>query len=112
MSDVSPPLHVPGLRHQHITDRAFADYLDRVGHERIRAALRPVLYHNVVAPSSIDQQPPFAKVVATRFLHVDVLARLARHNGSRCMPMIWRRDDNGMNGLVVQHNAKITSDIR
>ena len=73
----------------------------------LRAALRAVLHHDLVAAGGLEQQSAFAEVVAARLLHVDVLARLAGQNGRRGVPVIGRGDDHGVDRLVVEHAPQV-----
>src|SRR5436309_35130 len=45
--------------------------------------------------------------VARRLPRVDVLTRLAGHHGHQGVPVVGRRDGNGVDALVVEQPAKV-----
>ena len=54
-----------------------------------------------------DEDLPFARVVAAWFLDVDVLAGLRRERSHRRVPMVWRRDEEGVHFFIFEHTAEI-----
>jgi hypothetical protein len=107
VTDVSSRLHVPRLGHEHVADHAFSQHLNGAGNQLVRATLRAMLHDDVVPPGRIQQQAALAVVVTTRFLDVDVLSRIAGHDGCRRVPMVGRGNDDRVDRRVVQHVAKI-----
>ena len=111
VANTSATLDIPSLGHQYVTDDPFAQHLDTAGNQPIRSTLSPLLHDDPMAASRIDQQAAFAKVVALRFLHINMFARFAGHDCDGRVPMVRRRDHNAIDGFVIQHAAEITNSL-
>ena len=66
-----------------------------------------MLHHALVPPRGLDEQSPFAKVVAAWFFDVDVLACLAGQNGRGGVPVVWGGNHHGVHRWVVQDAPQI-----
>ena len=84
--------------------RTAVDRLDDAGPA---SPLRAVLDDAVVLARRFDDQLAFARVVGAGLLDVNVLARLAREDRHRRVPVVGRHDRDGVNRLVFQHPAEI-----
>ena len=69
--------------------------------------LRAALDDAAVLPSGRHHLPAFPDVVRERFLHIDVLSRLAGPNGGQRMPMVGGGQDDGVHFFALKHSAEI-----
>ena len=60
-----------------------------------------------ILPRRLDDPTPLDDVVADRLLDVDVLARLAPHDGDQGMPVVGGRDRDRVDRLVVEQAAEV-----
>jgi hypothetical protein len=67
--------------------------------------LAPRLHDTVVPLGGGDHCPTFGDRQAERLFDVDVFARLASVDGGQGMPVIGRRDDNGVDVLAIEQPA-------
>src|SRR5947209_20468591 len=69
--------------------------------------LRAGLHDAVVFAGGVHHLAAFANEQRTRLLDVYILPRRARHDGEQSMPMIWCRDDHGLDFPVFEQLSKI-----
>jgi hypothetical protein len=112
MSDVVAALNVPSLGNQHITDNAFAQHLYPVGNDLHAATLRAMLNDSLVTSRRLYQQPSLAQVMRTRLFNIDMLARVAGHDGSRRVPMVRSGNHNSVDSRVIENLAQIGGLLR
>src|SRR5262249_2825531 len=94
-ADAAARLVAQAARHEQPAIAARADVLDRVDHGTA-ARLRAVLDDDVVPARRRDGDATFLDVVAGRLFDIDVLAGLSRPDGHQRVPVIRRRDRDGV----------------
>jgi hypothetical protein len=55
----------------------------------------------------LDDHLGFARILAARFFDVDMFARLQRKQGGGCVPEIRRRNEDGVERLILEKLPKI-----
>src|SRR5207253_2237989 len=73
----------------------------------LAALLAPGLEDDLIGLDGIDDLAAFADGVRQWLLAVDVLLRLRRHDARDRMPMVRRRDDDGIDVLAVQELGEV-----
>src|SRR5262249_16311885 len=106
-----------GLVHQPAGDQNLSVLagLRRVGQRRpaaARPALGAVLDDPVVLPGGLGGDLALVNVVADRLLDVHCLAGLARPAGHERVPVVRRRDRDGVEVLVLQGGADVLDRLR
>jgi hypothetical protein len=92
LADRAAQLAVPGLGDEYLADLALADAYHGFLTEGSATALGPDLKTFARALHRVRHQPALADVMATRFLDVDVFARLQRQDRRRRVPVVRRSD--------------------
>jgi len=98
---------IPAARKTRRADQAAVNLFDHLLVHRGRTALAAHLENRAVFFSRLDQHLALAGVERHRFLHIDRLARLHRHQRGRGMPMIRRGAHHRVHALVFQHPPQI-----
>ena len=91
---------VVGFCYKYQYHQAFVHQLDIAHEGRVRPALRAVHDDALVLLGGRHELPPFPDAVRHRFLDVHVLAGLAAPDRRERMPVVRRRDRDGVNLLV------------
>ncbi len=78
---------------------------------RLVALLRPHLHDPAIAPGGSHHCLSLIDEEVKGLLAVDVLARLAGHDGGEGVPMVRRGDHDGVYVVAVQHVAEVPVDI-
>ena len=112
MPDAAPRVGVPGAREIGRSDLAVLEVLDRLEESWSRATLRSELHLVAVLGCRLHEQLVLAGIVATRLLEIDVLAGLKREHGHRRVPVIGRRDGEGVDALVVEYATEVAHRAR
>ena len=84
----------------------------QTGDSGIAATLRAVLNHDAVLLLRFDRDAPFGHIVAHRFFDIDVLAGLSGPDRHQRMPVVRRRDGDGVEVLVFQRFAHVGDSFR
>src|SRR6266545_3788348 len=111
-SDGAPRVVVPATRERDPADFSGARLGDGLDHPRPAPALIAHLHEAFVFAGRGDHQLAFARVVAARFLHINVFAGGARQDGGGRMPMVRRGDGQNVHRFVLQDLAKILHPLR
>jgi hypothetical protein len=76
------------------------------------APLGSHLHHPLVLARRRQHRPPLAHARGQRLLDIHVLARLTRHHRRQRVPVIRRRDNDGVDILPIQRRAKVAGGVR
>ena len=79
---------------------------------RARPLLRPDLDHAPMTARGVEHPLTLAEDMCQGFLDVDVLAGGARHHRHQGVPVVWRRDDHGVDVWSVEHPAEVVEGRR
>ena len=90
-----------------LADLAAADHLHDLLVMFAGALLRAARHHAIVLGGGLHHLAALVNRVRDGLLHVNVLARLARHDHGDAVPVFRRGHDDGVNILAVQDTAKI-----
>ena len=99
-------------RERHVAELPGADELAGRGQGAVGAVLGPRLAEAAGLLRHLDDAPTLADVVADRFLDIDMLPGLHGPDRRQRMPMIRRRDGDGVHGLVVEDGAQVLDRLR
>jgi hypothetical protein len=66
-----------------------------------------VLHDSIVFPRRFDKPHRFLSIMTARFFDIYMLAGGTGCDSGRSVPMIRRRDDQGIDGLVIEYAAKV-----
>lgn len=105
--DILPLLAVPRLHRQNIADGSAMDQINRFADGRRAPTLRADLHDAIVLPRRLDQQPAFVHVVRTRLLDIHMLAGRHRQQHRGRVPMVRRRNPDGVKRPIFQHPAQV-----
>src|SRR5438445_686400 len=100
-------VRIPCAREVRTADDPVAKRLHGFDGARRAAALRAHLDHALGLALRVYQQLAFARVVAARLLHVDMLAGRHREDGGGRMPVVGSRDDERVDRFVVERATEI-----
>src|SRR6185312_17313832 len=91
------------LGHIHLAELPGTKKGDRVLHSLMTSALGPRLHDPAILPSGLDHAAAFAHIVTHGLLDVDILPRLTAPDRRQRVPVVGRRDRDGVNLLVVEN---------
>src|ERR1700676_5075187 len=100
-------VRIPAARIEHLADRARAKLVDRFDHARPASPLRADLNDAIVLAGGSDRQLALARIVAARFLDVNVLAGPRSEDRRRSVPVVGRGDHERIDGRVVEYLAEV-----
>jgi hypothetical protein len=111
-ADALPRLVAEPTRDGQLAEGAGLNLRGEFGPRLRGSILRAVLHDPIVFPRRVDRGPTFVHVVAARLLDVHILAGLARPDGHERVPVVRRRDRNGIDVLVVERLANVLDLLR
>src|SRR5205823_2634473 len=106
-SDGVAPLVAQAARQVDLAQQPVLDSLHAFHHTDTGAALRAVLDDAVVFLRGAHQLLSFPPVVRARLLNVDVLAGLAAPDGHQRVPVVGRRNGDGVDRLIFQELSHV-----
>jgi hypothetical protein len=99
--DVVAQLDVPRLRHEHLADLAGLEYsMARMVEGRLRDCVPSCTIRLLRRAASITRR--LSRMLWEPGFSIDVLAGVAREDGGRRVPVVRRRDRDGLDLLVVE----------
>src|SRR5262249_14950754 len=112
MADAVAALVAQAARHRHLAKLAGTHKFNGLADARLAADLRAGLADLAVMPRRLHDAPAFPDVVADRLLDINVLARLHGPDGGQRVPVIRRRDADGVDRFIVHDAPQILHDAR
>ncbi len=104
-----------GIDDEHLSDLPEHTALDELvclQERRAASLLQPHLHHPVILPGRLHHLEALGDAVGQRLLHVNVLARLARRDGDRTVPVVRRGHHDYVNILALQNAPVVAVSVR
>src|SRR5260370_38874670 len=104
--------HVEAMHQADLSERPFANQARCFGKERAAALLQAYFDQPATTPGLGNQNGAFFDGVADGFLQVNVFPGAHRVKSGNGVPVIWSRDDHGVDVVAFEKATKIGVDVR
>ena len=107
MADIGPFATHPGLGHEDLPHSPLVHHGNALLKGLCAANLRAHLHHHTRLSGSFDHLPSFDDVVRAGLLDVDVFAGLTAEDRRRSVPVVRRRNGDGVDRAIVEYSPHV-----